>query len=284
MVLQLLLDTGDEVLMPDPHYTGYDGGIELAGGVIVHVPTYQADDFAVRLDELERHITPRSRVIVLVNPNNPSGTVLSPESISGIAELAQKHDLVVISDEIYEKFIYAGGPHVSVAGLPGMRERTITINGLSKTYAMTGWRVGYVVAPPDVVERIAELKYVLSICAPAAAQMAGVAALEGPQEHVAHMVSTYAERRQLLMRTLDEMGLTYGNPMGGFTVLANIQHTRMSSVEFCLRVLREAQVQIFPGVMYGPHGEGYFRVSMLAPMPVLEEGLARIAKVLRGLA
>jgi aminotransferase len=226
-------------------------------------------------------VTPRSRAIVLVNPNNPSGTVLPRQVVEGVAELARRHDLVVISDEIYEKFIYAGGPHVSVASLPGMRERTITINGLSKTYAMTGWRVGYVVAPADVVERIAELKYVLSICAPAAAQMAGVAALEGPQDHVGHMVSAYAERRRFLMAGLDEMGLTYGNPMGGFTVLANIKATGMSSVEFCLRVLREEQVQIFPGVMYGPHGEGYVRVSMLAPIPVLEEGLSRIARVLR---
>lgn len=281
IALQLLLDPGDEVLIPDPHYTAYDGAIGLAGGVIVPVPTYEADDFTVRLEILEQHITPRSKVLVVVNPNNPAGNVLPREVLEGLAELARRHDLVVISDEIYEKFIYDGSPHISVASLPGMRERTITINSVSKSYAMTGWRLGYVVAPADFIAMIAELKYTISICASTVAQAAAIAALDGPQDHLAEMVRTFDERRRFLMSALDDLGFTYGNPQGGFTILANITPSGMNSVDFALHILREAHVQIFPGLLYGPYGEGYARISILAPLPVLEEGLARIRSVLQ---
>jgi aminotransferase len=280
LALQVLLDPGDEVLMPDPHYTAYDGGVELAGGVVVPVPTAEADGFELRLDVLERSLTPRSKVLVLVSPNNPAGNVLPRRLLEGLADLVKRHNLLVISDEVYEKFVYDGSQPISFATLPDMRERTITINSLSKTYAMTGWRLGYLAAPADFVRTLSELKYVVSICAPAATQRAAIAALDGPQDHIREMVRVFGERRQFMLSALDEMGFTYGNPQGGFTVLANITSSGLSSVDFALHMLHEAKVQIFPGNMYGPNGEGYERIAWLVPLAVLQEGMARMKAAL----
>lgn len=280
---QVLLDPGDEVLIPDPHYGSYDVSIQLAGGLVVPVPTFEARDFEVELDALESHVTPRSKVLVIVNPNNPSGNVLARDKLLAIAEFVLRHDLIVISDDIYEKYIYDGTPHVSFASLPGMADRTITINSLSKTYAMTGWRIGYLAGPQDFITRAGELKYALSICPPAATQIAAVAALDGPQDHIAKVVQTYRDRRGVLLKELDQIGLTYGMPQGGFTVLANISATGMGSVEFCLKVLREERVQVFPGLMYGPSGEGYARISFLVPVETLREAMGRIGQVVAAL-
>lgn len=284
IALQVLLDPGDEVLMPDPHYTAYDGAIDLVGAKVVAVPTHEEDGFNVRPEEIEKLITPRSKILVVVNPGNPTGNVLSREQMLELAALAKNHSLTVICDDMYQKYIYDDGvEHVSMASLPGMRERTITINGFSKTYAMTGWRLGYVAAPGHVAEVMGELNYVISICAPAATQMAGIAALKGPQDQTAEMVGAYRERRDVMLEELDRMGLGYGRPVGGFTVLANVKGLGASSEDFCLRVLRDTNVQIFPGSMYGPYGEGYVRISLLAPIPRLRDGLRRIASVVEKL-
>lgn len=279
IAMQVAVGPGDEVMIPDPHYSSYDASIRLAGAQVIPVPTHESDDFVVSIAELERHVTPRSRMLVVVNPGNPTGYVLPEATLREIAEFAIRHDLLVISDEIYEKFIYVDTPHVSLATLPGMRERTITVNSLSKTYAMTGWRIGYMGGPRSVIEAAGELKYALSICAPSASQMAGVAALQGPQDHIRPLVEEYGIRRRIVLDALDAIGLTYGIPEGGFTVMANIQPTHLGSVDFCLRVLREAQVQVFPGLMYGPSGEGYVRISFLAEQSVLMEALRRIGRL-----
>lgn len=283
LVLQLLIDPGDEILMPDPHYTAYDGGILLAGGKLVPVPTYEKDKFEVRLEEIERRLSPRTKAFVLVTPQNPTGNVVSLKTIEGIAELSKKHNFVVISDELYEKYIYDGSKHHSIASLPGMSERTITINGFSKTYRMTGWRIGYVVAPKDYIGVLAELKYTLSICAPAVSQRAALAALKGPQDSIKEVVATLDERRRFMMSAFDEMGLTYGAPQSGFVIFTNITSTGLSSLEFCRRILQEAHVQIFPGNLYGESGEGYVRISILAPLATLKEATNRMKRVVEGM-
>jgi len=278
MIMQVLLDPGDEVLVVDPHYSAYDTGIRVAGGVVVPVPTKADDGFAVQSEVLESHVSPRTRLLVLVNPNNPTGTMISRDTALRISEIVDRHDLIVVSDEVYEKLVYSDSPpHVTFASLPGMRQRTITINSLSKTYAMTGWRLGYLAGPRDLVGLLAELKYNISICATAVSQAAGVAALNGPQEHLVEMILTLDERRGFLVAALNAMGLPTLNPQAAFTVLPGIQHTGMSSLEFCTYVLREARVQIFPGIMYGPSGEGHVRINFLAPLPVLQEAVERLA-------
>lgn len=278
---QALLDPGDEVLIADPHYASYDASVGLAGGVLVPVPTYQRDNFEVQADALEHYVTPRSKVLVLVSPNNPSGNVLPVAALQRLADVARRRGLIVVSDEIYEKFIYDGSLHVSPATLPGMRERTITINSFSKSYAMTGWRLGYLAGPAAFIEAVSEISYTITICPPAATQIAGIAALQGPQDQLTMMVSDYAERRAYMKSALSELGLEYGNPQGGFTVFVNVQASGMNSVDFCLRLLQEQRVQIFPGDMYGPAGAGYVRISFLAKRPELEEGIHRLGLFLR---
>lgn len=278
--MQMLLEPGDEVLMPDPHFTAYDSGILLAGAKIVHVPTYAKDGWAVRVEELERLITPRTRAIVLVTPNNPPGNVLSRERLLEIAELAKQRDLTVISDEVYEHFVYGERQHVSMASLPAMRDRTISIWSFSKSYAMTGWRLGYLVAPADAIAAIAELKYDITICAPAVTQMAGLAALEGPQDETAQRRALYERRARHFERGLNDLGLTCPPLEGGICVFPEVKSTGMSSTDFCLHMIREAKLHVLPGVQYGPYGEGYVRMSILADFPVIDDALTRLRAAL----
>jgi aminotransferase len=277
IAMQLLVGPGDEVLVPDPHYSAYDGAIEMAGGSVVPVPTRGEDRFHLQVEDLDRHVTPRTKALVLVDPGNPTGAVLPPERIAAIADWARANDVVVVSDEVYEKLVYDGFVHTSIAALPGMRDRTVSIFSFSKSYAMTGWRIGYMVAPPDFLARATELHYIMSICAPAAAQVAAIAALTGPQEHIDEMRASYASRRDFMVAAFEAMGLPCIVPNGGFTILVDIRGTGMDSVEVCRHLLTQARVQVFPGLMYGHSGEGYVRVSVLAPLPTLQEAIRRIA-------
>src|SRR5262249_27413218 len=181
LIVQAILGRGDEILVPDPRYTSYDVAIQMAGATIVSIPTEEGDGFDLDPDEVEQRITPRTRALLLISPGNPSAGTITPPNIRRIAEIARKHDLLVISDEIYEKLLYDGTEHLSIGSLPGMTDRTITLNGFSKTYAMTGWRVGYVAGPRAVMQRVRRLKELASSCAPVVSQWAGVEALEGPQ-------------------------------------------------------------------------------------------------------
>ncbi|MEM7417738.1 MAG: pyridoxal phosphate-dependent aminotransferase [Gemmatimonadota bacterium] len=272
-----LCTPGDEVLITSPRFTSYDSAVRLCGGVPIPVPTFERDDFALDPAEIEKRITPKTRMFVLVSPNNPTGAVTPPDAIRAIAELAIRHDLLIVADEIYGRMIYAPNEHLSIATLPGMRERTITINGFSKTYSMTGWRVGYLAAPRDLVALLTEPRHTLSINACTISQHAALAALTGPQEPIDAMIEAYAERRAWLMPALDAAGYTYGHPGGAFYIYTNVSSTGMPSPEFCERLLSETGVMLFPGTMFGDESTDYIRISYLQPLPMIEEAMERIA-------
>lgn len=271
-----LVHPGDEVLITSPRFTTYDTAVHLTGGIPIPVPTFQKDDFALDVAEIEKRITPKTRMFVLVSPNNPTGAVTPPETIRKIAELAIKHDLLVIADEIYAKLIYAPHEHLSLATLPGMKERTITLNGFSKTYAMTGWRVGYMAAPLDFVEKLTEPRHTLSINTCTISQHAALAALTGPQDEMEATFKAYAERRDYLMQALTEAGLSYGAPGGAFYIYTNISSTGMKGKPFCEALLRETGVMVFPGDMFGEPDSDFIRISYLQPLPRIQEAMARI--------
>ncbi len=271
-----LVHPGDEVLITSPRFTTYDTAVHLCGGVPIPVPTYQKDDFALDVAEIEKRITPKTRMFVLVSPNNPTGAVTPPDVIRQIADLAVKHDILVIADEIYAKLIYPPHEHLSLATLPGMKERTITLNGFSKTYAMTGWRVGYMAAPADFVEKLTEPRHTLSINTCTVSQIAALAALTGPQDEIEATFADYARRRDYLMEALSDAGLSYGAPGGAFYIYTNISSTGMMAKDFCETLLRDAGVMVFPGDMFGEPDSDFIRISYLQPLPVIEEAMARI--------
>lgn len=268
---------GDEVLITSPRFTTYDTAVRLCGGVPVPVPTREQDDFALDVAEIERRLTPRTRAFVLVSPNNPTGAVTPPAVIRAIADLALAHDILIVADEIYARMIYAPNQHLSIATLPGMRDRTVTLNGFSKTYAMTGWRVGYLAAPSDFVDKLIEPRHTLSINTCTISQYAALAALTGPQEPVQAMLADYAERRAWLMPALTDAGFTYGHPGGAFYIYTNISSSGLPAPAFCERLLRETGVMVFPGTMFGDTSTDYIRISYLQPLPLIREAMGRIA-------
>ncbi len=272
-----LCSPGDEVLITSPRFTTYDTAVRLCDGTPVPVPTFERDDFALDVGEIEARITPRTRMFVLVSPNNPTGAVTPPGVIREIADLAVRHDLIIVADEIYGRLIYPPNEHLSIATLPGMRERTVTLNGFSKTYAMTGWRVGYLAAPADLVEMLTEPRHTLSINTCTISQYAALAALTGPQDPIEAMIDAYAERRAWLMPALTEAGFTYGHPGGAFYIYTNVSSTGLPAPQFCERLLGETGVMVFPGTMFGDESTDYIRISYLQPLPLIQEALDRIA-------
>lgn len=272
-----LVRDGDEVLITSPRFTTYDTAVHLCGGTPVPVPTHEKDDFALNPDEIEARITDRTRMFVLVSPNNPTGAVTPPDVIRKIADLAVKHDILIVADEIYARLIYPPHEHLSIATLPGMKERTITLNGFSKTYAMTGWRVGYMAAPADFVAKLTEPRHTLSINTCTVSQFAALAALTGPQDDMHSMYEDYSARRAYLMQTLDEMGLSFGAPGGAFYVYTNISSTGMKGKPFCEALLRETGVMVFPGDMFGEPDSDFIRISYLQPLDLIREAMRRIA-------
>jgi aspartate/methionine/tyrosine aminotransferase len=272
-----MVTPGDEVLITSPRFTTYDTAVHLCGGVPIPVPTHEENDFALDVAEIEKRITPRTRAFVLVSPNNPTGAVTPPEVIRQIAEMAERHDILMIADEIYAKLIYPPHEHLSLATLPGMKSRTITLNGFSKTYSMTGWRVGYLAAPADYVAKLTEPRHTLSINTCTVSQFAALAALTGPQDEIAAMHAAYAERREYLMEALTAAGLTYGAPGGAFYIYTNISSTGMDAPTFCEGLLRETGVMLFPGTMFGDDSTDYIRISYLQPLEKIREAMDRIA-------
>ncbi|MEM8588548.1 MAG: pyridoxal phosphate-dependent aminotransferase [Pseudomonadota bacterium] len=278
LTMLAVCEPGDEVLITSPRFTTYDTAVHLCGGVPVPVPTYQKGDFALDVAEIESRITDRTRVFVLVSPNNPTGAVTPPDVIRQIADLALKHDLLIVADEIYAKLIYPPHEHLSLATLPGMKERTITLNGFSKTYAMTGWRIGYLAAPADFVEKVTETRHTLSINSCTVSQHAALAALTGPQDDMQAMYDAYAERRAYLMEALTKAGLSYGAPGGAFYIYTNISASGMKAKAFCETLLRETGVMVFPGDMFGEPDSDFIRISYLQPLPLIEEAMGRIER------
>ena len=262
-------------MLPSPRFTSYDTAVELCGGKVVSVPTYQKDKFALMPAEIEARITPRTKILVLITPNNPTGAVTPPDAIREIAEIAKRHDIIVVSDEIYAKLLFDGAEHLSIATLPGMRERTITMNGFSKSHAMTGWRIGYLAAPQAFIQRMVEPRHTLSINASTPSQWAALAAATGPQERgCSDMLDIYASRREVLLRGLDEIGFTYGEPAGAFYVYVNIEASGVPASEFCGELLREARVLVSPGMLFADPDDRYVRMSLLQPKERIEEALA----------
>jgi aminotransferase len=272
-----LLNPGDEILVPCPGYNPYHQAAELAGAETVHIRTSMATNFCVTAEMVEAHITPRSKIIVLINPNNPTGTVTPPEEVRRIAEVAKKHDLIVISDEIYARLTYGNHTVQPVAALPGMFERTITLSGLSKAYAMTGWRIGYFAGPPDLIPALAEINHAFAISTVAVSQHAAIAALTGPQDCVEEMRQIYDRRRGQLMAGLTALGIPFAEPQGAFYVYANVASTGIGATAFCERLLREGQVLMYPGGIYGDYTDDFVRMSLTTDR--IPEAMARMKTV-----
>jgi aminotransferase len=279
VTFQTLLDPGDEVLMADRHYTSYPRGVHLAGGVPVLLPTREETDFVIDPADVEARITPRTKLLVVVSPDNPTGAVIPPATIAELARIAVRHDLVVIADDIYEKFVYEGPPHASIAAEPGLDGRTIIINGFSKTYAMTGWRIGYMVVPRELLPSVEIVKHTLTICAPAVSQAAALAAMTGPQDCVAEMRDVYAERRRVLLDGFAPLGMGGRWSRGALYVYGRVPDRSLTSYDFCVTMLERGNVLIFPGTGFGS-GEGYVRTTLLQPAPVLAEAVSRMSAVL----
>ena len=274
-----LLDPGDEMLAACPGYHPYHQAAELASAKVVDIRTTMATNFTLTAEMVEAHITPRTKIVVVVNPSNPTGTVTPPDEVARIAAVAKTHDLLVISDEIYSRLIYGDARIQPVASLPGMAERTLTISGFSKTYAMTGWRVGYFAGPPDLVPALAAIHNGLAISTAAVSQHAALAALTGPQACVEDMRRAYDERRHALCQGLAAMGIPYADPQGAFFVYANVSNVGMGATAFCERLLRDGKVLVFPGVVYGDYTDDFVRLSLTQPVDKIREACARMASV-----
>ncbi|MDH3272155.1 MAG: pyridoxal phosphate-dependent aminotransferase [Gemmatimonadota bacterium] len=278
-----LLDPGDELLMPCPGYNPYLQAAELTEATLVNIRMTRATNFTLTAELVREHVTPRSKVLTLINPGNPTGTVIPPDEVARICEVAREHDLIVVSDEIYARITYDGATVQPVAALPGMRERTFTLSGVSKAYAMTGWRVGYFAGPPDLMPALAEIHHALAISTSAVGQHAALAALTGPQECVEEMRVTYDERRRALCEGLTEMGVPFAEPQGAFYVYAKVAETGVGATEFCERLLAEGRVMIFPGKIYGDYTDDYARLSLTQSVPRIQEALGRMAKVVEAI-
>lgn len=277
VALRAVLDPGDEVLLPDPCYVAYRPGTILAGGVPVSVPTTEEDDFKLMADEVEARVTSRTKAILIGYPANPTGAVMSRAELVALAEVAVRHDLLVISDEIYDRLVY-GVEHTCFASLPGMKERTIFLSGFSKAYAMTGWRVGYAASRPEIIEAMMKVHQYAMMCAPTAAQEAALEALRAGEDAVQAMVTEYDQRRRVMVSGLNEMGLPCFEPKGAFYAFPSIRSTGLSSDDFTERLLLEEKVAVVPGSAFGPGGEGHVRCCYATSLPEIEEALERIQR------
>ncbi len=276
--LRALLDPGDEVIYHEPCFVAYAPCIELAGGIPVPVSTTDATDFRVTGSAIEAAITPRTKAILLGYPNNPTGAVLSADELEAIAAVARRHDLLLISDEIYDRLVYGSHRHVAVSSLPGMRERTVLIGGFSKAYAMTGWRIGFVAAPEELMAGIAKVHQYGIMCAPTASQFAAVEALRSGEPFVAEMRAEYDRRRQLMTRRFNEIGLSCFEPEGAFYCFPNITASGLDDEQFAEQLLREEKVGVVPGRAFGPSGVGHVRACYATAYDEIVEAMDRIER------
>ena len=279
LIMSVLLNPGDEVLVPDPRYTSYDQAIAAAGGQMVMVPTDHEDAFDLQPESVEAAITPKTKALLIVTPSNPTGGIVTEERLRQIAEIAIRHNLIVISDEIYEKFVFDGWQHFSIASVDGMAERTITLNGFSKTYSMTGLRVGFVCAPKNFIEAMAKVKAITTGPAATISQIAALAALTGPTEPLQATIQTYVERRQAMKDGLNAMGLDYSDPRGAFFFWADCQPTGIHATELSYLLLKEGKVLIFPGTGFGENWGGYLRISILQKTELIQQAIQRMIDV-----
>ena len=273
--LRAMVDPGDEVLIPQPSYVSYLPCTTLIGATPVIIELKEENQFRLTAKELEEHITEKTKVLILPFPNNPTGAVMERQDLEAIREVILKHDLYVISDEIYAELTYTGG-HVTIASLPGMRERTLLINGFSKAYAMTGWRLGYVCGPEEIIRQMLKIHQYCIMCAPTTSQYAAVEALKNGDDDVEMMREAYNQRRRYLINSFREMGIDCFEPLGAFYIFPNIKKFGMTSDEFATRLLREQKVAVVPGTAFGDCGEGFLRVSYAYSIDALKEALDRI--------
>ena len=267
---------GDEMIVPEPNYNTYADSLTFAGGVKVEVQTFAETDFRAHPQDVRKVITDRTRSLLLVSPNNPAASVIAPDDMQEMLDIAIEHDLMILADDIYDLFVYDNFMHVSPASLPGGKERALTLNALSKAYSMTGWRLGWIVGPADLMARVAELKAAVSGGASVISQHAGIAALTGPQDAVEMMAEAYRKRRRMVLDALDEMGMKYGMPQGGQFVFADIGFTGLDSAEVAQRILTEQHVLAYPGSAFSKDRKDYLRMTFLQPEDQLMEGLERM--------
>ena len=267
---------GDEMIVPEPNYNTYADSLTFAGGVKVDVQTYPEDSFRADPAEVRAAVTEKTRALLLVSPNNPAASVISPVDMNEMLSIAIEHDLMILADDIYDLFVYDDFKHVSPASLPGGKERTLTLNALSKSYSMTGWRLGWIVGPADLMARVSELKAAISGGTSVISQYAGIAALTGPQDAVEVMAEAYHRRRRLVLDALDAMGMNYGVPQGGQFVFADIGFTGLDSGTVAQRMLTEQHVLAYPGSAFSKDRKDFLRMTFLQPEAQLIEGLERM--------
>lgn len=273
--LRAMLEEGDEVIIPEPSYVSYVPCTVMAGGKPVIISLKEENEFRLTAEELEAAITPETRILILPFPNNPTGAIMERDDLEGIAKLCVEHDIYVLSDEIYGALTYKG-EHVTIASLPGMKERTILINGFSKAYAMTGWRLGYACGPKVIIEQMTKIHQYCIMCAPTTSQYAAVEALRHGDRDVEEMREAYNERRRFLLHEFKRMGLTCFEPYGAFYVFPSIKEFGMTSDDFCTRLLKAKKVAVVPGTAFGDCGEGFVRISYAYSIDNLKEALGRI--------
>jgi len=278
LAFRTLVNPNDEILIPSPSYVSYIPTTLLSGGISIVVPAYEKDEFRLLPEEIEKRLTKRTKCIVLASPNNPTGAVLRRKDIEEIADIAIKNDLFVISDELYEYLIYDNEEHFSIASIPEMKERTITVNGFSKSYAMTGLRLGYVATSEEIIEGMMKIHQYGMLCAPSISQYAALE-FEKCEKDVKAMAEIYEMRRNLLYKRLNEIdGISAIKPKGAFYIFPNIKQSRLSSENFAERLLKEAKVVVIPGNIFGKEGEGYVRISYSTSTENIEKALEMIKK------
>jgi aminotransferase len=280
LTMRAILDPGDEVIMTDPHYVAYDSCVILAGGKPVMVPTNQKNSFEVEAKDIEKKITRKTRAILIGYPSNPTGAVMGKRKLLDIAEVAKKHDLTVISDEIYARLTY-DMEHTCFASLPGARDNTVLLGGFSKAYAMTGWRIGYAAAPKEIIGAMTKIHQYTIMSAPTPAQVAAIEALKSGEPDVVEMVEDYNRRRKVIVKGLNDIGLPCFEPKGAFYAFPQITPTGMTSEEFSERLLKEEKVAVVPGSAFGECGEGYVRCCYATSLADIEEALKRMGRFVK---
>jgi aminotransferase len=280
LAVRAILNPGDEVIIPDPWYVSYPPCVILAGGTPVFVPLSKQNNFVLKAEDVEPLINKQTKAILIGYPANPTGAVMSREELAEIAELAQKYNLLVISDEIYARLVY-GVEHTCFASLPGVKEQTILLGGFSKAFAMTGWRIGYIAANPQLIEAMLKIHQYTMLCVPTMSQMAGIEALRSGEDDVAKMVKEYDRRRRFIVRKLNEIGLPCFEPKGAFYAFPSIEATGMHSEEFAERLLMEERVAVVPGSAFGQCGEGFVRCCYATSLASIEEALKRMERFVK---
>lgn len=282
IAMRAMLNPGDEVLIPQPSYVSYLPCAVMADGVPVVVPLQYENEFKLTVEDLEKYTTPKTKILIMPFPNNPTGSIMTKEDLEPVAEFIKEHDLYVMSDEIYSELTYKT-EHVSIASLPGMRERTLVINGFSKGFAMTGWRLGYCCGPEPLIEQMTKLHQFAIMCAPTNSQYAAVEGLRNCGDEVEEMRKSYDQRRRFLMHEFARMGLECFEPFGAFYVFPSIQEFNMTSEEFATRLLNEEKVAVVPGTAFGECGEGFLRISYAYSLEDLKEALGRVGSFIQKL-